>query len=398
MSSDTVLRVSNLSKSYRIYERPHHRLMQSIFRRRKYHRDFWALRGVSLELGRGEVVGIIGRNGAGKSTLLQVICGTVGATSGDVEVNGRIAALLELGAGFNPDYTGRENAFLNATLLGMKPDEIAARFDEMVAFADLARFIDEPVRTYSSGMFMRLAFAVAIHVQPDILIVDEALSVGDLAFRNKCIERIRSLVAQGVTVLFVTHDISTLQLLCSRVLWLEHGQMKAVGDPIRVSQDYYADMLGQEAEDTPRAAMPGQQDTGKAVFTHARISGGRNGEFAPGDTLDLHFALTAKETLGPIVLNISIYRTDGDWIVGQTSRDAGIFWKPAEAGDSREGVIRLAPLSLAPGEYRVAIGACSDDYTLCYALTDLTMRFAVRAPYPTWGKFLHPITWIRHDS
>jgi len=239
---------------------------------------------------------------------------------------------------------------------------------------------------------------VAIHVQPDILIVDEALSVGDIAFRNKCIERIQQLVTQGVTVLFVTHDISTLQLLCSRVVWLDHGHMKAVGDPIRVSQDYYAEMLGQKADGVPQVAMPVQQETGKAVFTDVHMTGGRGGEYAPGDALEVAFSLLAKEDLGPIVFNISIYRTDGDWVVGQTSRDIGIYWKAAAAGESRTGAVRLAPLSLAPGEYRIAVGACSADYTLCYALTDLTMRFAVRAPYPTWGKFIHPIAWISHDG
>jgi ABC-type polysaccharide/polyol phosphate transport system ATPase subunit len=398
MSSEPAIRVSNLSKCYQIYERPHHRLMQSIFRRKKYFRDFWALRDVSLEVQRGEVLGIIGRNGAGKSTLLQAICGTVNPSSGSVSVNGRVAALLELGAGFNPDFTGRENAFLNAAILGMTQDEIAARFDDIVAFAELAEFIDEPVKTYSSGMFVRLAFAVAIHVSPDILIIDEALSVGDIAFRNKCLERIQVLVQQGVTILFVTHDISTLQLLCSRVVWLDHGQIRGAGDPIRVSQDYYADMLGQKGMPAPPTDILMQQETGKAAFTDVRIKGALNNEFAPGQTLDIAFALEAKQDLGPVVFNVSIYRSDGDWVIGQTSRDVGKYWKAAKAGETLSGVVRLAPLSLAPGEYRVAVGACSADYTLCYALTDLTMRFAVRAPYPTWGKFIHPCEWIGNDG
>ncbi len=398
MSSEITIRVSGLSKCYQIYDRPHHRLMQSLFRRKKYFRDFWALRDVSLEVKRGEVLGIIGRNGAGKSTLLQAICGTATPTSGSVTVSGRVAALLELGAGFNPDFTGRENAFLNAAILGMTRTEIAERMDDIISFAELAEFIDEPVKTYSSGMYMRLAFAVAIHVRPEILIVDEALSVGDIAFRNKCLEKIQALVKQGVTILFVTHDISTLQLLCSRVLWLDHGRVRAEGDPIRVSQDYYADMLGQKAKDVPAESITVQQETGKAAFTDARIVGGSNGEFAPGQTLEIAFALVAKQDLGPVVFNISIYRADGDWVIGQTSRDIGKYWKPAKAGETLSGMVRLAPLSLAPGEYRVAVGACSADYTLCYALTDLTMRFAVRAPYPTWGKFIHPSEWIDNDG
>jgi ABC-type polysaccharide/polyol phosphate transport system ATPase subunit len=398
MSSEPAIRVSNLSKCYQIYDRPHYRLMQSIFRRKKFFRDFWALRDVSLEVRQGEVLGIIGRNGAGKSTLLQAICGTATPTSGSVSVKGRVAALLELGAGFNPEFTGRENAFLNAAILGMTSEEIAARFDDIVAFAELAEFIDEPVKTYSSGMYMRLAFAVAIHVSPDILIVDEALSVGDIAFRNKCIERIQALMKLGVTILFVTHDISTLQLLCSRVIWLDHGQIKSIGDPIRVSQDYYADMLGQSADGVPFSTLPVQQETGKAVFTDVRILGGTNGVFEPGQALDIEFALSAKQDLGPIVFNVSIYRSDGDWVIGQTSRDVGKYWPAPKAGGTLSGRVRFAPLSLAPGEYRLAVGACSADYTLCYALTDLTMGFAVRAPYPTWGKFIHPVEWTGNDA
>ncbi len=394
MSSETVISVTGLSKCYQIYAHAHHRLLQSIFRRRKYFREFWALRDISLEVRRGEVLGIIGRNGAGKSTLLQLICGTATPTAGAIKVTGRVAALLELGAGFNPEFTGRENAYLNAAILGMSQEQIAQRFDAIVDFAELRAFIDEPVKTYSSGMFVRLAFAIAIHVDPEILIVDEALAVGDLAFRNKCLEKIQALVKAGVTVLFVTHDISTLQLLCSRVVWLDQGQLRSVGDPIRVSQDYYADLMG-HAPDTAAPAFPVQQETGKAVFTSATLKGST---FAPGEPLEVAFTLQAKAELGPVVFNISIYRADGDWVVGQTSRDQGIYWPAAKPGDTLSGVIRLAPLSLAPGEYRVAIGACSADYTLCYALTDLTMRFAVRAPYPTWGKFLHPIEWIGHNG
>jgi energy-coupling factor transporter ATP-binding protein EcfA2 len=276
--------------------------------------------------------------------------------------------------------------------------EIDARLDDIIAFAELGDFIDEPVKTYSSGMYVRLAFAVAIHVSPEILIVDEALSVGDVAFRNKCLERIQVLVAQGVTILFVTHDISTLQLLCSRVLWLDHGKARAIGDAIRVSQDYYADMLGQSKKETPADAILVQQETGKAVFTDLHIAGAARAEYAPGDTLEIAFTLLAKQDLGPVVFNISIYRADGDWVIGQTSRDIGKYWPAANAGATLRGAVRLAPLSLAPGEYRVAVGACSDDYTLCYALTELTLRFAVRAPYPTWGKFIHPCEWIDHGG
>ncbi|TAL00902.1 MAG: ABC transporter ATP-binding protein [Rhodospirillaceae bacterium] len=396
-SPDIAIRVRDLSKVYLNYQNPRDRLLQSLLRhRRTFYREFWALRDISLEVERGEVVGILGRNGAGKSTLLQAICGTVTATSGTVEVFGRVAALLELGAGFNPEFSGRENVLVSATIMGMSPAEAAQRFDAIVAFAELADFIDQPVKTYSSGMYVRLAFAVAVHVDPEILIVDEALSVGDLAFRNKCLDKIHEMVARGITVLFVTHDISTLQLLCNRVVWLDHGRVRMMGDPIKVSQDYYAELMGggRKVQESGVAPFPVQQMTGKAILTDVQLLGGADNTFSPGQTLTITFSLLAKLDLGPVVFTISIYRSDGDWLVGQTSRETGVYWDAMRAGETRKGRLELAPLCLAPGEYMVAMGACSEDYTLTYALTDLSYRFAVRAPYPTWGKFIHPARWI----
>jgi homopolymeric O-antigen transport system ATP-binding protein len=395
MSSDVAIKVDRLSKCYHIYDKPRDRLLQMLVGGRKqYYREFWALRDVSLEIKRGETVGIIGRNGSGKSTLLQLICGTLNPTAGHTQVSGRIAALLELGAGFNPEFTGRENVYLAAALYGLSPEEIDGRFDAIGAFADIGEFIEQPVKTYSSGMYVRLAFSVAIHVSPDVLIVDEALSVGDIAFRNKCLEEIQRMVARGVTILFVTHDLSTLQLLCSRVLWLDGGQLKASGDPVRVSQDYYVHLVGQkDGFDAARQALPSQQETGKAHFLDLSIMGGVDGEFLTGQALRIAFALQAKESLGSIAFTISIYRSDGDWVIGQTSRDNGVIWPAPSNGDTRRGVLELTPLCLSPGDYLVAMSACSEDYTICYALTDLVLRFSVRSPNPTWGKFLHPCRW-----
>ena len=203
MSSEIAIKVENLSKCYHIYDQPRDRLKQMILPRlqraagaasKQYFREFWALKDVSFEVKKGETVGIIGRNGSGKSTLLQMICGTLNPTSGSVQTHGRIAALLELGAGFNPEFTGRENVYLNAAVLGLGYEEIEARFDQIAAFADIGDFIEQPVKTYSSGMMVRLAFAVAIHADPEILIVDEALSVGDAYFQAKCAHRIRSII------------------------------------------------------------------------------------------------------------------------------------------------------------------------------------------------------------
>ena len=229
MSSDIAIRVTGLSKCYQIYDNPRDRLLQMLMRgRKKFYREFWALRNVSFDVKRGETVGIIGRNGSGKSTLLQMICGTLGPTSGVVEVEGRIAALLELGAGFNSDFTGRENVYLNGSVLGLTREEIDARFDKIAAFADLGDFIDQPVKTYSSGMYVRLGFAVMAHVDADILIIDEALAVGDVFFTQKCMRFLRKFMEHG-TVLFVSHDTGAVQNLCSKAIWLDQGVMRFEG-------------------------------------------------------------------------------------------------------------------------------------------------------------------------
>lgn len=240
MSSDSAISVRGLSKSFPVYAKPHHRLLQMLLPRskRQWYRDFRALEGVEFEIGRGETVGIVGRNGSGKSTLLQIICGTLSASVGSVRVNGRIAALLELGAGFNPEFTGRENVFLNGTVLGLTRNEIETKFQDIVDFADIGGFIDQPVKTYSSGMYVRLAFAVAINVMPDILIVDEALSVGDEAFQRKCFARIEAIRDAGATVLFVSHSASTIVELCDRAILLDRGNLISQGPPKRVISQY----------------------------------------------------------------------------------------------------------------------------------------------------------------
>lgn len=226
------IEANHLSKTYAIFSSPQDRLKQLLFRsRRKYYREFHALHDVSFSISKGETVGIVGRNGSGKSTLLQMLCGTLRPTSGSALVRGRIAALLELGAGFNPEFTGRENVFLNATILGMREAQIRERFHLIESFAAIGDFIDQPVKRYSSGMFARLAFAVAINVDPDILIVDEALSVGDEAFQRKCFSRIDELRDKGTTVLFVSHSAGAIIELCDRAILLHQGERLLTGSP-----------------------------------------------------------------------------------------------------------------------------------------------------------------------
>jgi lipopolysaccharide transport system ATP-binding protein len=244
MHSDLAISVNNLTKTYRIFDHPGDRIKQALsFGRLRFHRQFTALKDVSFDIKKGEPIGIIGRNGSGKSSLLQVLCGILKPTSGSVQVNGRISALLELGAGFNPEFTGRENVYFQGALTGFSRAEMDARFDEIAAFADIGEFLDQPVRTYSSGMYVRLAFSVAIHVDPDILVVDEALGVGDALFTQKCLRFLNEFRNRG-TLILVSHDLRAITGLCNRVLWLDQGTAKLFGPVKFVCESYLSAMFG----------------------------------------------------------------------------------------------------------------------------------------------------------
>lgn len=251
MSSEIAIKVESLSKCYQIYDTPRDRLKQFVLPRlqrmagfsfKLYYREFWALKDVSFEVKKGETVGIIGRNGSGKSTLLQMICGTLSPTSGSVITHGRITALLELGSGFSPEFTGRENVHMNAAVLGLTKDEIDARFDDIAAFADIGEFIEQPVKAYSSGMVVRLAFAVNVIASPDIMVVDEALAVGDMNFQAKCMTALTRFQENGGTVLFVSHDIGALKSLCSRGIYLEQGELRCIGPASEIAERYIREM------------------------------------------------------------------------------------------------------------------------------------------------------------
>ena len=241
MSSDLAISVQNVSKIFRMYKRPQDRLLQR-FTRKPLFNEFHALSHVSFDVRRGETVGIVGRNGSGKSTLLQLICGTLTPSSGSIQVNGRVAALLELGAGFNPEFTGRENVYLNGTILGLTREQIDARLDDIFAFAEIGEFVDQPVKTYSSGMYVRLAFAVIAHVDADILIIDEALAVGDALFTQKCMRFLRAFREKG-TILFVSHDSHAVTNLCQRAVWLQKGKVMEQGAAKDVSEAYLASLF-----------------------------------------------------------------------------------------------------------------------------------------------------------
>ena len=314
MSSDIAIKVQNVRKCFQVYDKPQDRLKQSLWRgKKRLYREFVALEDVSFQVKKGETVGIVGRNGSGKSTLLQIICGTLNTSSGGVEVNGRVAALLELGAGFNPDFTGRENVFMNASILGLSHEEIVDRFDSVVEFSEIGEFIDQPVKTYSSGMFVRLAFSVAICTDPDILVIDEALAVGDEAFQRKCFARIELMQERGCAILFVSHSAAAVMELCNRAILLADGGLLMDADPKSVIETYQR-MLFSSPEDIQEikdnllaneAALPSEDTEKKGIKTAEVGQNDRDETLIPSSTVEY----TSK---GALIRNIRIENQGGD--------------------------------------------------------------------------------------
>jgi lipopolysaccharide transport system ATP-binding protein len=349
-SDDVVIRVDNVGKCYHLYEHPRDRLLQMAVPRfdrllgrqpRCYFREFWALRGVSFEARRGESLGIIGRNGSGKSTLLQIVTGTLTPTTGSAATKGLLAALLELGSGFNPEFTGRENVFLNGTLLGFSRAEIADRFDDIASFADIGEFLDQPVKTYSSGMFVRLAFAVQVQLEPDILVVDEALAVGDALFQKRCFERMEQLLSNGTTLLFVSHDQEQIRTLTHRALLLREGRVAAFGTSSEVLLEYRRQLHEDESAHLRRLSLrkaisaSGSDGTGRADSTDKSRKDGADtrsfgsleaevldvqvfdgtgspaGMFYPGDKIRVEVKCRALRTLGQLNVSLRIRNKEG---------------------------------------------------------------------------------------
>jgi lipopolysaccharide transport system ATP-binding protein len=320
MSDDIAIRASGLGKTYQIYDRPIDRLKQGLWRGKKqFFREFHALSNVSLEVRRGESIGIIGRNGSGKSTLLQMIAGTLNPSSGSVEVSGRLAALLELGSGFNPEFTGRENVFMNGVILGLSHNEMQERFDEIATFAGIGDFMDQPTKTYSSGMVVRLAFAVSVCVEPEILIVDEALAVGDMAFQFKCMERLDQLTKSGTTLLFVSHDINAVKAFCSRALYLANGQVRGEGSASDMVELYLLDIRSEQKLAATNAAQVKHKpalgkdkavafgtDQGRIVQAYFMDALATEECFSTGDTICIQVDVEFDQTVTYPALNFSV--------------------------------------------------------------------------------------------
>ena len=402
MSSDIALRISCVGKCYQIYDTPFNRLkqflaprLQRTFRKpcKQYYREFWALNDISLDIRRGETVGIVGRNGSGKSTLLQIICGTLTPTCGTVESRGRIAALLELGSGFNPEFTGRENVFLNGAILGLSRSEITARYEEIIAFADIGEFIDRPVKTYSSGMVVRLAFAVAACIEPDILVVDEALAVGDAKFQAKCFRRFDELIARGTTILFVTHSTEQVVRHCDRAVLLDQGGIVMQGTP-RDVVNLYMDMLfgvEREVESTlpetipepipeknsvremlasfeTRAGYNSQEyrwGSGEAEIIDCVVQSG-GGAHCPrvmtGEPITVVMWVRCNQTIVFPIFGLTIKTPDGITVFGCNSRDfsEGPLIMTALAGKIYRVVFHLREQWLGEGEFILSLGVATD--------------------------------------
>jgi lipopolysaccharide transport system ATP-binding protein len=389
MSSEIAIAVEGLSKCYQIYDQPRDRLKQFVLPRiqrflgqasRQYFQEFWALNDVSLEINKGETVGIIGRNGSGKSTLLQAICGTLTPSSGSIQTRGRIAALLELGAGFNPEFTGRENVFLHSAVLGVPAEVTHERIDKVIEFSGLNEFIDRPIKTYSSGMYARLAFSAAIHVDPSILIVDEALSVGDAGFQLKCMLRMYELKENGVTILFVSHDSASVVRLCNRAFVMERGRVVFQDRNPRECISYYERLTRKTAISTTKGTQPFAMDAADTSYadelqgiTETRLGSqearylsvdflGNDGKarevFHSGDEIQIRALVSSKRHVSEAVSGVSLMNRQGDLVWGDNTLNAKL------------------PLSLEPGlsyiTYRFCLNIPAGEYFLYIGLADIS--------------------------
>ena len=379
------VKISDLSKSYKLYGSPKDRLKEAFHPfGKKLHQTFNALDGIDLEIIRGSTTGIIGRNGSGKSTLLQCICGIVNPSQGIVEVNGKIAALLELGAGFNPEFTGRDNLYINGAILGLSDEQIDQRLEKILAFADIGDYIDQPVRTYSSGMYVRLAFSVAIHVDPEILIVDEALAVGDIHFQSRCFDRFHQFREQGVTVIFVTHDLNMVTRYCDQAYLLNRGKIVAQGNPRQVVAGYrklevgFDDLSKQPADSNSQGDLSGQrEDKDVSVFEQnpyevrygnnqaSIIDGGLfDQQGQPVQTLDsgANYSVRMKvkfeqDTDSP-VFAFTIKDAKGTEIAGTNTQFSNITTENYKAGDV--AFVEFSQnINLNPGSFLLSLG-CVD--------------------------------------
>lgn len=367
--SNYAIALERVSKSYRLWgRRSQFATLKSALLKRDLklapEASVAALKSVSFAVDRGEAFGVIGRNGSGKSTLLKLISGILKPTSGNVRVNGRIAALIELGAGFHPEITGRENIVINGIMLGLTRKEIESRFDSIVDFSGIAPFIDQPVKTYSSGMYVRLGFAVAVHVDPEILLIDEVLSVGDEEFSQKCVAKIQEMKYRGVTLVFVTHQLDQVRNLCDRALWIDHGEIQSIGDPVRVVDEYLQEVSSgtsrppAPAVTEPAAPVANDEEerwgSGEVVLKRVAITDAKGNELValgPGAPATIDLDIEAREPQADFVFGIGIYHADGTCVYGTNTEVEGLVAQRLE-GTGRVRFV-MPSLDLVAGTYRL---------------------------------------------
>lgn len=415
MSSDVAIDVRDLGKVYRIFRTPPDRLKQVLWRgRRKFYEEFWALHPLSFQVRKGECIGFVGKNGSGKSTLLQMIAGTLDPSHGSFNVSGRLSALLELGAGFNPEFTGRENVMLTGALLGVSAAEMKDRMPAILEFSELGDFIDKPVKTYSSGMFVRLAFSAAIHVEPEILLVDEALSVGDAAFQYKCLRKIEDLRANGMSILFVTHDTAAVKKICDRAGWIHGGKLVCLGDTSRVVDDYDSFMREKaSAHDASRpahpssvaprehdGAVPSPGERSEENVSHAaRIcsvklfdgSDGLTSSFLHGESMKVEIEYEVMERTSGIVVGAAMFRNDELYISGlNTGLDQVTL--PTEPGRYVANLF-LPRIALLGGEYFFKVGVFDRHGMVRWDFIEDAARFKVSGGYVAEGLMVPDHSW-----
>lgn len=385
--NDIAISVRNLTKTYRLFDHPGDRVKQFIsFGVKHYHREFTGLKDVSFDIKKGETVGIIGRNGSGKSTLLQLICGILKPTLGTVQINGRISALLELGAGFNPEFTGRENVYFHGALTGFTQKQMEQRFGDIAAFADIGEFIDQPVRTYSSGMFVRLAFAVAVHSDPDILVVDEALGVGDAGFQERSITRMNEMRLNGTTILLVSHSLPAIRNFCQRALWLDRGVIKLQGTAGETCLAYQTQTIRSVSTiGTPEKSAATQ---GLHPVRQKRIS-------IVDFTVNKTYIAVGEELSFSVTLNFSDANTIengfgvGIIVKNESGRIVAIF------NTTRDDVALTSPLSMVllqlpratfiPGRYFASINVCDKQALFAYDELESSLTFEVHHEFNQYG-------------
>ena len=383
MSEDFVIKAEKIEKKYKLYQRNRDRVLDAfgLSGKKERFRYHYALNGVDFEVKKGETVGIIGTNGSGKSTLLKILTGVLTPTAGTVQVKGRISALLELGAGFNMDYNGIENIYLNGTMMGFSKEEIDARIDDILAFADIGEYINQPCKTYSSGMFVRLAFAVSINIDPEILIVDEALSVGDVFFQAKCYRKFEDFKKQGKTILFVSHDLSSVSRYCDRVYLLNKGETLGSGSPKEMIDKYKQILAGQAEEGKTEIVETGENDTleygnGKAKITDYYITdekGKKTSAIVKGTEYTVHMKVKMMEDLPAPIFACSVKNVRGVEITGTNTLVSHTFDESAKKDEEYEITFRQR-MMLQGGEYLISLGCTGyegSDFKVYHRLYDI---------------------------